>query len=1121
MGMAGLTDAGGAGTAGQRLPVSGAPGARSSFQRQPVPWWLPPAAGGGPRAARARRPGSAVAGDGPDGRGTLDGGFEFAGKNFGARFQMVWRSLISVPGAALARRAAWALLAALLAPGVLAGAARAADENPIVVENRKPGNPASEWDVAGSGSSAIQGFTTNISYNVGETVSFKVKTSAASHRLDIYRVGYYGGMGARKVATVPGTRVTQPACRTSPAVGLVDCGNWSVTATWPIPATAVSGVYFAKLVRTGTTDGSHVFFIVRDDSSRSDLLFQTSDTTWQAYNAYGGSSLYQGGSVGRAYKVSYNRPMVWRAGTYFSGISNFFNAEYPMVRWLEANGYDVSYFSGVDTDRYGGLIRNHKTFMSVGHDEYWSGAQRANVEAARGAGVNLAFFSGNTMFWKTRWENSIDGSATPYRTLPLTYKETLANQPIDPFDPPIWTGTWRDPRFSPPADGGRPENAVMGTIFTVNGVQFNDLTVPGDYGRLRLWRNTDLATMDPLQTATLGRSLLGYEWEEDLDNGFRPRGLMRLSSTTAQVSGRLVDYGSSYAPGPATHNLTLYRHPSGALVFGAGTIQWSWGLDAVHDNNAGAPTAGPDRRVQQATVNLFADMGVQPGSLQAPLVAATASTDATPPTSRVNPVPGGSVPVGSAVVISGTAADAGGGAVGGVEISVDGGNTWHPAAGRGNWSYAWVPTAVGPATIRSAAVDDSGNLETSGGTLTVNVVAGTGASARIWSPTAVPAIASVNDPNPVEVGVKFMSEVSGSITGIRFYKGGNNTGAHFGHLWRGDGTLLATATFENETASGWQYAPFPSPVPINANTTYVASYHAPNGFYSVTNNYFAGSGVDNPPLHALRDGVDGPNGVYAYGGSGFPLFPSSTFQANNYWVDVDFAPSSPTPGPAPDNTTIWASSVIPPLASVDDTAAVELGVKFRVDQTGSITGVRFFKGAANTGAHVGKLWSVDGTLLASATFANETASGWQQVNFANPVPVVAGTTYVASYHTNVGRYAASLDYFAATGVDSPPLYALRNGVSGGNGVYLYGSGGFPTQTYRSANYWVDVVFQPAPAGPAMALARIDKRPRKLSRIKYPRTAWRAAEDDAEGYTWIKPGTRGVLNGGKVISPEGQ
>src|SRR5438046_8148858 len=142
-----------------------------------------------------------------------------------------------------------------------------------------------------------------------------------------------------------------------------------------------------------------------------------------------------------------------------------------MVRWLEANGYNVTYSTGVDTDRRGATeLTRHRVYLSVGHDEYWSGGQRANVEAARAAGVNLAFFSGNEIFWKTRWEASTDGSNTPYRTL-VCYKETLANRVIDPADPPIWTGMWRDPRFSPPADGGRPDNAWRGTSVLVNEVR--------------------------------------------------------------------------------------------------------------------------------------------------------------------------------------------------------------------------------------------------------------------------------------------------------------------------------------------------------------------------------------------------------------------------------------------------------------------------------------------------------------------------------------------------------------------------------------------------------------------------------------------------------------------------
>ncbi len=140
-----------------------------------------------------------------------------------------------------------------------------------------------------------------------------------------------------------------------------------------------------------------------------------------------------------------------------------------MVRWLEANGYDVSYFTGVDSDRLGDLIRNHKVFLSVGHDEYWSGgAAQPMSKRPANAGVHLAFFSGNEIFWKTRWENSIDGSATPYRTL-VCYKETHANAVIDPQIRRPGPGPGATHASARRRDGGRPENALSGTIFMVNG----------------------------------------------------------------------------------------------------------------------------------------------------------------------------------------------------------------------------------------------------------------------------------------------------------------------------------------------------------------------------------------------------------------------------------------------------------------------------------------------------------------------------------------------------------------------------------------------------------------------------------------------------------------------------
>jgi hypothetical protein len=467
---------------------------------------------------------------------------------------------------------------------------------------------------------------------------------------------------------------------------------------------------------------SHIYFIVRNDDSRADLLFQTSDTTWQAYNRAGITSTYgsfdPAAPMERAFKVSLNRPYATRD---YRAVNLVFNAEYPMVRWLEANGYDVTYSTGVDTDRRGALLRNHRVFLSVGHDEYWSGAQRANVEAARDAGVHLAFFSGNDVFWKIRWEPSVDPGHAPYRTM-VTYKETHANAKIDPL-PDVWTGTWRDSRpFNP--EGPKPENALKGTIFTVNAWRNDPLVVPARFAALRFWRHTEVAQLKPGQQAVLGYGILGHEWNEDLDNGFRPAGLMRMSETTVNNLPYIQDFGTVYAAGTATHHLTLFRAPSGALVFSAGTVQWAWGLDPNHDTETGIPPErangsnirigvdlkGPVRAIQQATLNLFADMGVQPTTRQEGLVAAAASTDHTPPISRVDGGAARSLGNG-AFEVTGAASDAGG-VVAGVEVSVDAGKTWHPADGTTRWRYRFEAAAApGTAAILSRAVDDSGNLE--------------------------------------------------------------------------------------------------------------------------------------------------------------------------------------------------------------------------------------------------------------------------------------------------------------------------------------------------------------------------------------------------------------------------
>ena len=274
----------------------------------------------------------------------------------------------------------------------------------------------------------------------------------------------------------------------------------------------------------------------------------------------------------------------------------------------------------------------------------------------------------------------------------------------------------------------------------------------------------------------------------------------------------------------------------------------------------------------------------------------------------------------------------------------------------------------------------------------------------------------------------------------------------------------------NETASGWQRVNFASPVNISANTTYVASYHTTSGYYSSNQQYFTAQ-YDNAPLHALADAASGGNGLWQT--SGTPTFPAQNYRASNFWVDVVFgqaiAPAPSVTATAPTGAyTIWSNAISPSTTSEADPRAIEVGVKFKSDVAGGISGIRFYKGPLNTGTHTVSLWTAGGALLARSVSVSETASGWQQVNFASPVNISANTTYIASYHTTSGYYSSNEQYFTAQ-YDNPPLHALADAASGGNGVWQTSSTPtFPTQNYRAGNFWVDVVFATSSCGATLS-----------------------------------------------------
>jgi Domain of unknown function (DUF4082)/Bacterial Ig-like domain len=417
----------------------------------------------------------------------------------------------------------------------------------------------------------------------------------------------------------------------------------------------------------------------------------------------------------------------------------------------------------------------------------------------------------------------------------------------------------------------------------------------------------------------------------------------------------------------------------------------------------------------------------------------------------------------------------------------------------------------------------------------------------VWQNGTPTGAVNASDTRRVNLGLRFRAGSSGFVNAVRFYKQVDNTGSHIGSLWTASGTLLASGTFSGESASGWQELAFASPVAISANTTYVVSYHTDAGHYAITSNGLAAP-VTNGPLTALASG-----GVYAYGANN--AFPSTSFNASNYWVDVVYSQTAASTPPTVTSATpasgatgvavsvaptaTFSQAVVPstvsftmknaggttvpgsvsfnagntvatftptsslsassgytvtvagaqnasgqamsspftwsfttgavsqcpcsiwqngtPTGAVDaaDTSPVNLGVQFRATSGGTITGARFYKYADNTGSHIGSLWTASGTLLASGTFSGESASGWQELVFSSPVTISANTTYVVSYHTDAGHYAATSNGLASP-VTNGPLTALASG-----GVYAYGSANaFPSNSFNASNYWVDVVYAP-------------------------------------------------------------
>ena len=456
------------------------------------------------------------------------------------------------------------LVAALVGGGPVHG-------NPIPGENLRP--PSRQWLAEEAQPPEIEAYSSVVSLAPGGTVGFHVSTKpAAAFRILVYRIGWYGGAGGTLLTCLPDCESHYQGSPLSAATyGLFEeiRADWPVAATLRVPQSWVSGYYLANVTLTsgpgsGTVD--RVPFIVRDPPGRqSQILGQVPVNTWQAYNGWGGKSLYEHSSTGgrRAVAVSFDRP-------YFigPGRQEMTDWELALVRWLERQGYDVSYQTNVDTHRDPDTLNEHRLVLTLGHDEYWTKEMRDGFEAARAAGTNLGFLGANAAYWQIRY-------ADDERTI-ISYKSLYDPEPrIE-----LKTALFREV--------GRPECALLG-VQHQGGLQ--------NWGR-HDYLVTAAGAADPWAAGT------GFA------EGSRIVGVVSVERDTVPSIGcgnptvlfRYDAGGDELGDAAAVR----YMADSGARVFSTGTMELGWALDAF----PAAAGEGPpvDVRLQKFMTNAVDDL---------------------------------------------------------------------------------------------------------------------------------------------------------------------------------------------------------------------------------------------------------------------------------------------------------------------------------------------------------------------------------------------------------------------------------------------------------------------------------------------------------------------------------
>jgi hypothetical protein len=459
----------------------------------------------------------------------------------------------------------------------------------VAAENRLPGTLSWRLAPGAAAHGTVEGYVSDQEVAPGSAERFYVDAPRARWvRVELYRMGWYGGLGGRLVLRSPRLQATpQRPCAHDSRTGLTQC-DWRATWSVRLPPTLVSGVYTGKLV-TSAGAQKDTLLIVRAPHPGA-IVAQISTATYEAYNDFGGDDLYPSvlrvGVTGtdQGVEVSFDRPY-----DSTTGAGQLFARDIAMVRFLEREGYPVTYVTDAGVDANASEVRGARVLLVVGHSEYWSQRAHDAYAAARDAGVNLAFFSSDTMGWRVRYVPAGAGSSEAGRPdhVIVAYKEHAA------LDPDRSRPTGRFPDGGASITATRYENCITPRL-------------PGGPPPVyRYYAWSPSAALSPgwlfrgtgLTPASSVPGILGYELDRLAPSP--PADLVVVGQGRATCQGSQAQSDQAFS--------TLYRARSGALVFSSGTMGWQLGLSPVPSTSPDAPTS-PDPRLVMLTENLLARM---------------------------------------------------------------------------------------------------------------------------------------------------------------------------------------------------------------------------------------------------------------------------------------------------------------------------------------------------------------------------------------------------------------------------------------------------------------------------------------------------------------------------------